>query len=181
MKVCLDCKETKEDTEFYWRHKARNQTENHCKQCSGKRKRALRRQHWEANPAAHKRHLERAAAALRRRRSEGHNAAGTFLNDSRKNDRRNNRANDLTKEFVSEMFKQPCSYCGDCNGKKSLDRVDNTLGHLQDNVVTCCVRCNLVRGQMPYQAWLVVAEGMKVARERGLFGDWDGNILRKKK
>lgn len=29
---------------------------------------------------------------------------------------------------------------------------------------------------MPYDAWLVVASGMREARTKGLFGDWVGNI-----
>ena len=29
---------------------------------------------------------------------------------------------------------------------------------------------------MPYEAWMVVAEAMRRAREQGLFGDWVGII-----
>jgi hypothetical protein len=60
----------------------------------------------------------------------------------------------------------------------TVDRVDNDLGHLQSNVVPACVRCNHVRGQMPYEAWLMVAPGMRAAREAGLFGGWDGDLRR---
>jgi len=54
----------------------------------------------------------------------------------------------------------------------TLDRKDNDVGHVKDNVVPACVRCNYTRGDMPFDAWLVVAAGMRQAREKGLFGDW---------
>jgi hypothetical protein len=56
----------------------------------------------------------------------------------------------------------------------TLDRIDNDKGHTEDNVVPACIRCNYTRRSMPYEAWLVVAKGMREARERGLFGEWTG-------
>jgi len=58
----------------------------------------------------------------------------------------------------------------------TLDRIDNDKGHTQDNVVPACIRCNYARRSMPYEAWLVVAKGMREAREQGLFGDWTGRV-----
>ena len=72
------------------------------------------------------------------------------------------------------MITQPCSYCLDTEAKMTLDRIDNTIGHTQANVVPACLRCNVTRGSMPYEAWKVVSLGMKSARELGLFGAWTG-------
>lgn len=54
--------------------------------------------------------------------------------------------------------KLQCFYCKDkceliytdCFSKKqwTLDRIDNTFGHNQDNVVICCLDCNIKRGDM---------------------------------
>ncbi len=35
-----------------------------------------------------------------------------------------------------------------------LDRLNSSLGHNLDNVVTCCKRCNMAKGAMPYQEFL---------------------------
>lgn len=56
----------------------------------------------------------------------------------------------------------------------TLDRIDNSLGHLQSNVLPSCERCNMVRRDMPFPAWLVVSKGMKEAYESGLFEGWVG-------
>jgi len=94
--------------------------------------------------------------------------------DTRAADLKRNRQNDLTKDFIAEQIAKGCSYCGEKDLRMTLDRIDNTLGHLQTNVVPACIRCNYVRKNMPYKAWLVVAQAMKQAREHGLFGNWTG-------
>lgn len=96
------------------------------------------------------------------------------LADCRKFDKRSGWVSDLTTRFVEELLSKPCSYCGEEEGRMSLDRIDNSIGHLQSNVVTSCLRCNYVRRDMPSEAWALVARGMREARERGLFGSWSG-------
>ena len=104
-----------------------------------------------------------------------------ILIDCQKSDRKKGLECDLDRIFVDECIKIPCAYCGDNDCKKTLDRIDNTLGHLKYNVVTCCIRCNLTRGDMPYDAWLCLIDGMKKARTLGFFGDWEGKFKRNKK
>jgi hypothetical protein len=58
----------------------------------------------------------------------------------------------------------------------TVDRIDNNKGHLLTNVVPACLRCNLARGDMPYEAWLCLVPGLKEAREKGLFGAWIGKV-----
>lgn len=70
-----------------------------------------------------------------------------------------------------------CFYCGETLLRMSLDRVDNSKGHTMDNVIPACVRCNYIRKDMPYDAWIVVAVGMRQAREQGLFGGWGGCVF----
>lgn len=87
----------------------------------------------------------------------------------------------LTKEFIKDLIADGCSYCGDLSTKMTMDRIDNEVGYIEDNVVGACIRCNIVRGDMPYEAWLVVAKGMKEALNANLFGTWLKDLGRGKK
>jgi hypothetical protein len=101
-----------------------------------------------------------------------------ILYDTRRNDFYKGRDNDLTLEFIDELLEScdyMCFYCGETEIKMTLDRIDNALGHLQSNVIPACLRCNVVRGDMPYRAWLEeIAPAMRKARRRGLFKYWTG-------
>lgn len=88
---------------------------------------------------------------------------------------------DIDSEFIEKLIKNGCSYCGETSLHIGLDRIDNDKGHLKDNVVACCTRCNYARKDMPYTAWLQVADGMRRARELGLFGSWTGGNNRRRK
>jgi len=94
--------------------------------------------------------------------------------DCRASDRRRGMDNDLTPEHIRSLIDQGCSYCGEAKLRMTLDRIDNERGHTQDNVVPACIRCNYIRRNMPYEAWLVIAKGIRKAREHGLFGEWVG-------
>lgn len=117
------------------------------------------------------------AALVKAKRASGQYRAYCLLHDARKGDRKRGRANDLDRAFVDAALKEPCAYCGDSSLQITLDRKDNALGHLKANVVPACIRCNLVRRDMPYDAWLVVAEGMRKARLTGLLGAWGSTPL----
>lgn len=71
----------------------------------------------------------------------------------------------LAKEEVKELTTRKCHYCGSepstllkrprgtllYNG---IDRVDNTIGYLASNCVTCCKVCNFMKGTMSHQQFL---------------------------
>ncbi len=63
----------------------------------------------------------------------------------------------------------------------TLDRKDNTLGHVMSNVVPSCYRCNMFRRDMPYEAWLIMAITMREVADRGLLGDWGLTPIRRGK
>jgi 5-methylcytosine-specific restriction endonuclease McrA len=62
----------------------------------------------------------------------------------------------IIEKLVNSKLK--CFYCTencellykDCLAKRqwTLDRIDNTMGHNTDNVVICCLECNIKRGNM---------------------------------
>jgi hypothetical protein len=108
----------------------------------------------------------------RERRQKPELRATYILKDSRAVDRRKGRENDLSKEFIERLISEGCVYCGDHALKMTLDRRDNGLGHTQKNCIPCCFRCNLIRRDMPYQAWIQLAVVVRKLRENGDFGDW---------
>lgn len=89
-------------------------------------------------------------------------------------DKKSGRENNLTRELIAEYIAQPCFYCGGDDVSMGLDRIDNSQGHIVGNVNPCCNRCNTIRRNMPYEAWLLIISGVKQARLKGMFGDWIG-------
>ena len=137
-----------------------------CKPC-----RNLRSRVWYAE---NKNLINKRIRAKRRK-----DRVSTVLMDSRKSDRK--RGFIVNDEFVDYetariLLGNPCSYCGDRSIQMTLDRIDNSIGHTKSNVVPACIRCNLLRRSMPYDAWVVVAKGVREARELGLFESWTGQI-----
>lgn len=165
MKVCSKCNLPKdEERDFY---KDRNgKIRAACKECfntlyrhkiipdDNYRTKARKwRKDWRANPS---------------------NLAKVILLDCKKADSKFNRDMDLTVEFIQSLIKDGCSYCGNSEIRMTLDRINNQVGHIQTNVVPACIRCNYIRGEMPYEAWLALVPAIKEATEKGLFGEWDG-------
>ena len=80
---------------------------------------------------------------------------------------------DVDVEFIENLLNTQCFYCEESRlNFLGLDRIDNSLGYLKSNVVVCCTTCNLIRRDMPYDAWMILAQSMKAVRESGLLGDW---------
>ena len=96
--------------------------------------------------------------------------------DSRRFDKKRGLENNLEVDAIKSFIELGCSYCGEMTLRITLDRINNNLGHTLENVVPACYRCNLIRGSMPYEAWLHIAPAIRSAREQGLFGDWIGGI-----
>ena len=48
----------------------------------------------------------------------------------------------LTYEQFLALWQKPCRYCGDPIPTVGIDRLDNSLGYVQGNVVPCCTECN---------------------------------------
>jgi len=58
----------------------------------------------------------------------------------------------ITLEDFVKLLKQDCVYCGDTppmdSGRNGLDRVDNSAGYSLNNVVSCCIKCNRMKGKL---------------------------------
>jgi len=115
-------------------------------------------------------------------RASGHNKAAFLVKDSTRVDRDKGLTCDLTKEFVEEQLAKGCSYCDETDIRwLGLDRVDNSLGHTQHNVVPACERCNYIRRDMPYEAWLLFVPTLRQVLDCGAFGEWYPNNAKLRK
>ena len=91
---------------------------------------------------------------------------------ARLQDRKAGQVFNLTEDAIRQLIAKPCHWCDENEITMTLDRLNGALGHVIENVVQSCLRCNLTRGTMPLVAWTVVAKAMKEARIMGLFSDW---------
>jgi hypothetical protein len=147
-KVCSHCKSVKLLSEYYTRSQnGKKYPEARCKACSI----ARTTQRKAANPE-YARRVRRASkrnqnAKERHERANGINRERYIYRDARTSDKKKGFEFDLNLEFISRAISEPCVYCADTNTQMTLDRIDNTIGHVMPNVVPACVRCNLVRGK----------------------------------
>lgn len=178
MKVCTVCRRSKPLAEFG--SNGNGYPKSYCKTCDNtKRCERLKRQGLWSGPAANERSRSRYAKRAgylslyqKIRRANPKHRARYIVTDCRRSDKKRGRSNDMTIAFVQMLIRQGCTYCGRDDLMMTLDRIDNSVGHITSNVVASCVRCNYIRRDMPYEAWLVITGGIKKASDQGLFGDW---------
>jgi hypothetical protein len=118
------------------------------------------------------RHQKKAAEKRKMMRKNGLEQSRWILYDTRGSDKKKNLENDLTREFIEEKIRNGCEYCGETSLRMTLDRKDNSKGHTKDNVNASCIRCNYMRRDMPYEAWLALIDKIREINILGLFGDW---------
>lgn len=165
MKTCISCHIELNEQNTYLR--SNGSLRDRCKTCYNKRV-SVRKKTPQGK--------QKAVEQRKRFRQNPKNLPSIILKDSKNSDKKKGRENDLTKEFIEKTIVNGCKYCRETNIRITLDRIDNNLGHTQNNLNASCIRCNLVRGDMPYEAWLCLIDGMTEAREKGLFGLWIGKL-----
>lgn len=87
--------------------------------------------------------------------------ASKMLNQYKLKDNKKGFNYNLDIDFLLEAMKKSCVYCG--NQKKiGLDRIDNDKGHIKENCVSCCYRCNITRGdQFSYEEMIRLGKTIK--------------------
>jgi hypothetical protein len=98
--------------------------------------------------------------------------ASIIFSDCKTSDKKHGREFDLDVDFVEALIANGCVYCGDTANLMTLDRIDNTMGHTKANVNPACYRCNDLRSDMPYEAWMALTPTVKTIHEQGLFETW---------
>lgn len=155
MKSCSTCKTAKPFAAFYKSRTRKDGLQSACKTCHADRMRQL------------------GPMQQRTRRRDPSKRAGFIINDTRGSDKKKGFANDLSHSFVAEAISSPCTYCESTGNKMTVDRIDNSIGHIQSNCVPCCLRCNYIKRDMPNSAWLALVPAIRVAAQSGLFEGWN--------
>lgn len=80
-------------------------------------------------------------------------------------------------EFVEFTSITECHYCGEhitwakhnvgWNGSRyNLDRKDNSVGYVKENLVVCCKRCNRAKSDsFTYKEWLAIGKTIRYFKE----------------
>jgi hypothetical protein len=105
--------------------------------------------------------------------SKDENVPAIILRSSKQSDKKYGRIGfDLDREFIAELIKNGCEYCTATEYRMTIDRIDNNLAHTKSNSKPSCVRCNHIRGSMPFEAWMNIVPVIRKTYELGLFGNW---------
>ncbi len=166
MRECISCHDILEDSNFHFRRDSHT-FRTSCRSCENKRKQIQRSDTGKEN--RYKRELQRA----KEQRLDKKHRGKFIVEDSRSIDRRKGLMNNISRDFVDDIIENGCSYCGDTTTTMTLDRIDNDIGHMVGNVVSCCYRCNIIRGNMPHEAWVSIVPAVKTAFQIGLFDSWN--------
>lgn len=69
--------------------------------------------------------------------------------------------------IIDNIFTSKCYWCGEDDWKLlGCDRIDNTKPHTEDNVVCCCVNCNIERGRHSFDWYTKFQTSKKTAPEQ---------------
>ena len=104
------------------------------------------------------------------RHNPGEAVKHILYNDYKRTAKKRKLSFELSLEVFLHLIEMPCRYCGNppSNKKTSkrhfgsalysgLDRVDNTKGYIEGNVVSCCKICNLAKRDTTlesFKAWI---------------------------
>ncbi len=174
-KSCKDCGILKPITEFRLHSTGSKYRRSYCNPCHNKRCTVTLGKSSERSQFRRSRALDITSTE----RQSNIKRDKYIVQDTKKNDKKKGRENDIDREFVRSRIAEGCSYCGDTENRMTLDRIDNSKGHTKENVMPACIRCNLIRGSMPYEAWEKLFPIIAQIRTQGLFGQWTGDLRRK--
>lgn len=171
--VCKRCGNPQSEMEFYPnRTYGRVYRKKICRTCDNGGRSSRKQNSWieqcRSNP-----NLKKAKSdSAKKQRLDSKHLPLTILWDTRCSDKKHGCENDLDKEWIRETISAGCFYCGEISLRMTLDRIDNAVGHIKNNLHPACLRCNYFRRDMPFEAWITIAPAVKAARESGLFGSW---------
>lgn len=81
----------------------------------------------------------------------------------KKTDKKKGRDFNLTLSFIEESLNKPCVYCG--FPATGLDRLNNAIGHIEENCVPCCVECNVGRmDNFTHEEMKIIGQAIKIVK-----------------
>ena len=96
---------------------------------------------------------EQILASMKKWHSTKEGRANNLANAYKQLDRNARRGEStITPQWIIDnIFTSKCYWCGEDDWKLlGCDRIDNTKPHTEDNVVCCCVNCNIERGRRSF-------------------------------
>lgn len=83
-------------------------------------------------------------------------------NAYKQEDKKYGRENNIAAQYiVDNIFTNKCIYCGESDWEKlGCDRIDNSIGHIESNVVCCCTKCNKERGTKSFEEFYLMKRGL---------------------
>lgn len=75
-----------------------------------------------------------------------------LANRHKQEDARKHRENNINAKWIVDyIFNSKCIYCGETDWTKlGCDRINNSIGHVKNNVVCCCGKCNIERHEKTF-------------------------------
>lgn len=68
---------------------------------------------------------------------------------------RRNLSFELTFDDFMLIWDKPCHYCGTAIHGIGIDRKNNKIGYTLNNVVSCCTKCNFMKRNISYNAFIM--------------------------
>jgi hypothetical protein len=158
LRWCSKCKENRPVEEFQRNSALKDGVHCWCKPCCKKYKKVSyikQRERMEADPGFRDAFNERS-----RRNSrlwEERHPLQARIRFYRNNAKRRGIEYDLDPLLFEDLSTDRCFYChADPEPFNGVDRVDNTKGYTENNVVSCCKTCNLAKKELTreeFESW----------------------------
>lgn len=76
---------------------------------------------------------------------------------------------ELTFEQFMNLWQKPCSYCQESINTIGIDRLDNNIGYVVSNIISCCKVCNYMKREIPFTEFLDRCEKITKFHNKFLF------------
>lgn len=153
-KTCTKCGEEKPATLEYF-YKRDNRLRADCKVCYAEGRKTYYEANKEAILGQQKVYFEaNKEVALGRKRAYYRTPKGRFAHIKKEAKIRCINFSLPFELYETQLWGNPCHYCGCEIEVTGLDRKDSDKGYTPDNVVPCCADCNIKKGIKPYEQFI---------------------------
>jgi len=159
MKYCKKCSLQKTFVEFGKDKTEQDGFSDFCKKCNN-----ISQKKWrDGNPVK-----KREQAYKWNEKNPERTRRNHLYNSSLKRDKNKGFVICSKKSYFAILDVQVCFYCG-IKGLIGVDRIDNSKGHIEGNMLPCCKECNYSRGRIwSLDEMLLIGSAIrKIRRGRG--------------
>lgn len=143
MKICTGCHENLPERQYgvIKKKNGKHVQKAKCKACLQKKTEYWRYNHREKYYDTRRRYNERNKERIKARSYIQHAGYRSIIVE-------------LSENRFIQLFQQPCYYCGTTGSLNGVDRLDNTKGYVEGNVVSSCLTCNRAKNKMSQEEFL---------------------------